>query len=227
MESSNTPVSRAFGGIAFTFADRGPEGDDRDDELHAVLREFASGDETSGARVVPSGLGWGGAGNAVVLVMEWLALGAGAVNAIDYGISGVKSALAGARRVATAWRELRGRTEQEPDLSLGALAALCLVDLSTRIETLDGVALVSAVDLMAGRGATLSHVGLGQPCVVLFARDDHTWTYLVDSKGRLYSVAVGESLEWAWHFWETGRQSEKTHPTAKLLDGIDETELSD
>jgi hypothetical protein len=103
----------------------------------------------------------------------------------------------------------------------------CLVDLSTRIETLDGVALVSAVDLMARRGATLSHVGLGQPCVVLFARDDHTWTYLVDSKGRLYSVAVGESLEWAWHFWETGRQSEKMHPTAKLLDGIDETELSD
>ncbi len=50
-------------------------------------------------------------------------------------------------------------------MSLGELVSPCIVDLSFRVDTLDGVMLVSAVDLTAGRGASFGQIGLGQPCV--------------------------------------------------------------
>jgi hypothetical protein len=226
MDDSRTPQARGFRGVAFTFADRGPEGDDPDEELHEALEAFATHEKSMGATTLPSSLGWSGGGNAIVVVLEDLALAGGAVGAIDYAVRAAKSALPAARRLAAVWRRLRNQTRQEPDLSLGALVLLCIVDLSSRIETLDGVMLVSAVDLTAGLGASFGHVGTGQPCVVLFARDDQTWTYLVDSKGRLYSVGVGESLEWSF-FWESGRQQAKSIPTPKLLDDIGESGRSD
>ena len=223
-DSKISPHARGYTGIAFTMSDFGDGPDDRDPHLGAVLAEIAASEQPSDVEIVPGGRGWGGSGNAVVLVFDILER----VGGVSGGLVVVA---AGAKRVAQMWRRIRKRTGQRPDLSLGALVCVCLTDLAHRLDgQLDGVVLVSATDLTEGLGATTDHSSTGQPCVVVFGRFDRTWTYLVDSQGNLYNFGVGSPLKPSYH-WATGQPSDAPPlaepPQVLLADLPDELDPGD
>lgn len=223
-DSKISPRARGYTGIAFTMSDFGDGPDDRDPRLAAALAEIAGSELPSEVEIVPGGRGWGGSGNALVLVFDILER----VGGVSGGLVVVA---AGAKRVAQMWRRIRKRTGQRPDLSLGALVCVCLTDLAHRLDgQLDGVVLVSATDLTEGLGATTDHSGTGQPCVVVFGRFDRTWTYLVDSQGNLYNFGVGWPLKPSYH-WATGQPSDASPlaepPQMLLADLPDELDSGD
>lgn len=204
------PVQRGFKGVAITltFEDAA--------ELAGPAIELARSTSGESVEVEESDVGWGGSAEAVVLVLEWVAL-----------IGGVGTAVSGswalARRhgvrLAELLQTLRNSPESpsRPDLSLGAAVYLCMADLHNWVGgEVDEIELIEARDLTDPRRLEQSFSGGGDPYLLLFDSPNGSWLYLITSQGVVVHRSASGPLP-DNPFWH-GRWSAVSNEESKYLD---------
>jgi hypothetical protein len=181
------PTARGFLGAALTI------GSGEDDENAAYITRVAE-EAVGDVRSVGSSMGWGGDTHAVTIVLDGLDRVGGVGGGLVIAWAAVRQAC---RTVLRIWRRLRqdDRLRAEPDLSVGAVAYLCIADLHAHLDgDIDGVRLVHCADLAGLDSGSFGFSGAGELYLFLFSRAGQTWLYLTTSRGRLLHRSIGKSV---------------------------------
>lgn len=121
----------------------------------------------------------------------------GEAEAVYIAVTGSVALLQLSAYVMAVWKRLRERFKGDANViafSLGAAKHLCLADLAARrADDVDGIELLWSGDVGQGTQHDVSHSGDDIFCLV-FARNDATWVYVIDSTGGLIAFVEGDPL---------------------------------